>query len=324
MQTIVTLTLSPTLDKSTSVDRIFPEQKMRCASPAVEAGGGGINVSKALRNLGGDSVAVFPAGGPQGMMLRDMLTAGGVPCKVLETEQGTRESFIVVETTTNHQYRFGVPGAALREAEGLRCLEMIGNLSPRPGYLVASGSLPSGLPDDFYAHAARLARQLDAKFILDTSGEPLKLAVNEGVYLLKPNLGELSSLAGMESLEFDQVGEVARDVLNRSRCEVIVVSLGPSGALLVTRDGDELVPAPTVRKRSTVGAGDSMVAGMTYSLARGKTLREAVRYGVACGTAATMTPGTELCHRQDVDRLYAWINNPRRPIEPSRAGVHTR
>jgi 6-phosphofructokinase 2 len=135
---------------------------------------------------------------------------------------------------------------------------------------VASGSLPPGLPIDFFARIARTAKIMGAKFILDTSGEPLSLAANEGVYLLKPNLGELSNLAGVEAIETDGVEKYGRQIIEKGNCEVVVVSLGPGGAMLVTKDKSMHVPAPTVRKRSTVGAGDSMVAGMVLSLARGK------------------------------------------------------
>ena len=303
---IVTLTMNPSIDKSTSVDRIIPEQKMRCQNPKFEAGGGGINVSKAIRRLGGNSTAVFPAGGPSGQLLSDLLHQENVDCQAIAVQQWTRENFIVVETLTNSQFRFGMAGAELTAAEAQACLDAVE--AAKPAYLVASGSLPPGLPDDFFARVARLAKEMGAKFILDTSGEPLKLAANEGVFLLKPNLSELSRMVGVEALEMDQVDEAAAEIIGKGNCAVVVVSLGPLGALLVTKDGYEHAPAPTVHKKSTVGAGDSMVAGMTWSLAQGRTLREMVRMGVACGSAATMNPGTELFKATDVAKLYDWIN----------------
>lgn len=307
MKTIVTLTLNPAIDKSTTVNRIYPEQKLRCETPRFDAGGGGINVSKAIRRLGGESIAVFPVGGPAGQVLRNLVEQEGIVCKTVETRHWTRENFIVVEGSTNGQYRFGMPGPEISEAEANACLEIIRGMTPKPDYIVASGSLPPGLPPDYYARVARLAREMGARLVLDTSGEPLRLAANEGVFLLKPNIGELSKLAGEEELQMNMVDDAAAEIIRRGKCEVVVVSLGPSGALLVTADGYDHVPAPTVPKKSTVGAGDSMVGGMIYLLAQGKPLAEMVRHGVACGTAATMNPGTELFHKQDAEKLYKWI-----------------
>lgn len=309
MQSIVTLTLNPAIDKSTTVDRILPEHKLRCDTPKFEAGGGGINVSRAIHKLGGQSLAVFPSGGPSGLLLQSLLENEGVSCKSISTTHWTRENFIVVESSTNHQFRFGMPGPQLNEAEAKACIDAVLNLEPKPAYIVASGSLPPGLPANFFARIARAAREAGARFILDTSGEPLALAANEGVYLLKPNLGELSKLAGVNSVETDGVEKYARRIIEKGNCQVVVVSLGPRGAMLVTGSKSLHVPAPTVRKRSTVGAGDSMVAGMVLSLAQGKSLEEMVRYGVACGTAATMNAGTELCKKPDVEYLYEWISN---------------
>lgn len=309
MQSIVTLTLNPAIDKSTTVDHIVPEHKLRCENPKFEAGGGGINVSRAIRKLGGESLAVFPAGGHTGILLQNLLENEGVTCKTVPTTNWTRENFIVVESSTNHQYRFGMPGPRLSEPEGQACIDLFTSLPYKPDYIVASGSLPPGLPVDFFARIAKAAKQLGSRFVLDTSGEPLALAANEGVYLLKPNLGELSKLAGVESIETEGVIKHARLIIEKGNCEVVAVSLGPGGAMLVTREKALHVPAPTVRKRSTVGAGDSMVAGMVLSLARGRSLEEMIRFGVACGTAATMNAGTELCKRADAEYLYEWITN---------------
>ncbi len=302
---IVTLTLNPAIDKSTTIDRLVPEQKLRCANPKFEAGGGGVNVSKAIKKLGGETLAIFPIGGPSGQLLVDLLQKDDIYCEPVLTEQWTRENFIVVESSTNAQYRFGMPGPTLTEAEAHRCLDAI--KVAQPAYLVASGSLSPGLPEDFYARVAKVAKEINARLVLDTSGEPLRLAANEGVYLLKPNLGELSKMVGVESLEMDEVDEAASEIIKRGDCEIVVVSMGPNGALLVTKDGFEHIPAPTVLKKSTVGAGDSMVAGMTWMLAQGKTPREMARMGVACGSAATMNPGTELFKSDDVYKLHDWI-----------------
>lgn len=301
---ILTLTLNPSIDKSTSINGLVPEQKLRCAPPKYEPGGGGINVSRAIKKLGGNSTALFMAGGYTGQFFQELVAQEQLDYQTLLIEGATRENFIVVDTTTNQQYRFGMDGPNISENEYLAFLDKI-ELFSGLSYLVGSGSLAPNVPSNFYAEVAKICKQKSIKFILDTSGKALQEAANEGVYLLKPNLAELSALAGVSELQIDQVDEAALHIINKGNCEVVVVSLGAAGALLVSKDIVQHVPAPTVKKRSTVGAGDSMVAGMTLSLSQGRTLLETVRYGVACGSAATINVGTELCKLEDVERLYA-------------------
>jgi 6-phosphofructokinase 2 len=305
---IVTITMNPAVDKSTSINKLVPEKKMRCSELITEAGGGGINISKAIKELGGESLAVFPSGGMNGRLLENYLTKRQINFKSIPVEHDTRENIVVRETDTNSQYRFVMPGASLSEKEAQLCVDLVQQLQPRPSCIVASGSLPPGLPENFFGQLAKVVKHLNARFIIDTSGKPLQLAAKEGVYLLKPNLTELCALVGKEHLEVNEVDDAAMEVIQQGSCEVMVVSMGPSGALLVTRDGCEHIPTPTVKKQSTVGAGDSMVAGMVWMLEQGKSLSEMVRFGVACGTAATMNPGTQLFKKEDVYRLYDWIN----------------
>ena len=305
---IVTITMNPAIDKSTSINKLVPEKKMRCSELITEAGGGGINISKAIKELGGESLAVFPSGGMNGKLIENYLSGRQISFKSIPVAHETRENIVVRETDTNSQFRFVMPGASLTEKEAHACFELLQQLEPRPTCIVASGSLPPGLPDDFFGQLAKVVKKLNARYIIDTSGKPLQLAAKEGVYLLKPNLGELCALVGKEHLEVNEVDDAAMEVIKQGACEVMVVSMGPTGALLVTRDGCEHIPTPTVKKQSTVGAGDSMVAGMVWMLSQGKSISETVRFGVACGTAATMNPGTQLFKKEDVYRLYDWIN----------------
>ena len=302
---IVTLTVNPAVDKSTHIDRLIPEQKLRCDAPRFDAGGGGINVSKAIKRLGGKSTAIFTTGGPSGQVLRDLVSQEGIDCEVIQTEQWTRENFIVAETSTNAQYRFGMPGTALSEAETEAVLETL--RQSKAEYVVASGSLPPQMDVNFYEKVASISKEIGARLVLDTSGEPLRAACDEGVFLLKPNIGELEALVGAKDLQIDDVDDAARMLIGDGKCEVVIVSMGPKGAILVTKDLCEHVPAPPVQKRSTVGAGDSMVAGMTWALTQGLTYSEMIRWGVACGSAATMNEGTQLFLRADVERLLDWL-----------------
>jgi 6-phosphofructokinase 2 len=305
---IVTLTINPALDESSSVNRIVPDNKLRCDTPTYEAGGGGINVAKAIHRLGGSPVAVFTIGGPTGQRLHKLVKGEGVETIVIETKQWTRENFHILETSTGFQYRFGMPGTEMMPTEVRSVLETLQEFDPKPSYIIASGSLPPGVPEDFYGQIAAIAQKQGARFIADTSGDALKYATEKGVFMLKPNILELSQLVGVDKLELDEVDDAARALIIRGQCEVVVVSMGAMGAVLVTEDQVEHIPAPPVQPKSTVGAGDSMVAGIVWTLSQGKSLREAVRMGVACGSAATMNSGSELFKMQDVNRLMDWLN----------------
>lgn len=299
---IVSLTLNPALDKSTTVDNIKPESKLRCARPVFEAGGGGINVSRAIKKLGGDSLAIYMSGGPIGAMLDDKLQLEGVSAEILPIEGNTRENFTVVKTTTNEQFRFGMPGPIVLENEWKNSIDRIKNLTGCE-YLVASGSLPEGVPVDYYAQIAEVAKDKGIKVILDTSGESLRLAMEVGVHLIKPNINELRAFIGTDVITDDFLREAASQFINTGKTDLIIVSLGEVGAKLFSKDEEHHAIPPHRKKNSTVGAGDSMVAGTTMALLEKKPLKEVIKMGVACGTAATMNTGTGLCQPEDVRDL---------------------
>ena len=303
MEKIVTLTLNPAIDKSTTVQAIAPDKKLRCAKPKFEPGGGGVNVSRAIKKLGGNSTAIYLAGGYSGKFYEDLLNQEGINSCVITTKGQTRENLIVVDESANLQYRFGMPGPEINEDEWQNVNQILEG-SAGVEYIVASGSLPDGVPIDFFAKLAACAKRINAKLILDTSGEPLRNAVDDGVFMIKPNLGELSFLHGAEELQESDAINAAKDIINKGGCEAMVISKGASGAWLVTKNEVISSPAPTVKKRSTVGAGDSMVAGMVLALSHGWPWMDVLQYGIATGTATTMNPGTELCKKEDVERLY--------------------
>ncbi len=304
MQRIVTITMNPAVDKSADVRDVVAERKLRCKAPRREPGGGGINVARAIHKLGGTASAIFPAGGPTGEMLIGLLAAEDIDHQHIHTEVWTRENLTIYEESTERQYRFGMPGAALHASEWQACLARLEQGAP-PAYVVGSGSLPPGVPDDFYARASRAASSLGARFLLDTSGTPLKKAVADRVYLLKPNAREFAALTGEEFESEEQQERLARRLIADGHCEVLVLSLGAAGVLFATRDHLERVRSPSVPIRSKVGAGDSMMAALVLGLARQMNLRAAVCFGVAAGAAAVMTPGTELCRKDDVEQLHA-------------------
>ena len=307
MERIVTLTMNPSIDINSSVEHVIADRKLRCKPSSYEPGGGGINVSRAIRRLGGNSSALYPAGGTFGQMLQSLLDREGISHCPISIEESTRENLTILEESSGRQFRFGMPGPTLRDTEWKRCLGTLVALDLKPNYLVASGSLPPGTPEDFYAQLAQIVKGFGARLIVDTSGEPLRLASQAGVYLLKPNMNEMQSLAGREIHNEMDLEEAARELVEKGHSEVIIISLGAGGALMAFKDGCEHVRAPTVPIKSRVGAGDSMVGGIVLSLANGKSLGDAVRFGVAAGAAAVMTPGTELCRREDTERLYQQI-----------------
>lgn len=305
MPSIVTLTMNPAIDTSSTVDHVVPEHKLRRQAPRYDPGGGGLNVSRAIQKLGGSSLALYPAGGPTGQILRDLLDQEGLTHQLIPITGWMRENFTILEEASGQQYRFGMPGPTFHEAEWRQCLEVVADCAPPPDYLVGSGSLPPGIPDHFYAQLVRAVRDHGVRVVVDTSGAALRAAVQEGVYLIKPNLRELAQLAGSDLADETQQEAAAMTFVQEGRCEIVVVSLGAAGALLVHKEGCERIRSPTVPIQSKVGAGDSMTAGLVLSLARGLPIREAVRFGVAAGAAAVMTPGTELCRREDTERLFA-------------------
>lgn len=305
MSRIVTLTLNPAMDLSTSVARVEPTRKLRCSLPHYDPGGGGINVARVVQALGGDSVAIYPAGGPFGDMLERILADLGLPQVRVRIAGDTRESFTVDETGSGQQYRFALPGPVLSQAEQQACLDAIAALDPAPDYLVLSGSFPPGVEVSFFDRMAALARRLSARLVFDCSGEALQYAASRGgIHLLKPSLNELSTLMGRPIVGAAEQDAALRTLIAQGAAEIVVLSLGGEGAVLASKAGIERFPAMDVPVRSAVGAGDSMVGAIALALARGHSLHDAVRYGVAAGSATIMQPGTELCRVEDVERLF--------------------
>lgn len=305
MSRIVTLTLNPAMDLSTSVARVEPTRKLRCSLPHYDPGGGGINVARVVQALGGDSVAIYPAGGPFGDMLERILADLGLPQVRVRIAGDTRESFTVDETGSGQQYRFALPGPVLSVAEQQACLDAIAALDPAPDYLVLSGSFPPGVEVSFFDRMAALARRLSARLVFDCSGEALQYAASRGgIHLLKPSLNELSTLMGRPIVGAAEQDAALRTLIAQGAAEIVVLSLGGEGAVLASKAGIERFPAMDVPVRSAVGAGDSMVGAIALALARGRSLHDAVRYGVAAGSATIMQPGTELCRVEDVERLF--------------------
>lgn len=303
---IITVTFNPALDLNTSVEALLPERKLKCTAPVIEPGGGGINVARAINKLGGQALAIYPGGGDTGRIITQLLAAESVNAKMIHTKSMCRQNLIIVDRSSGKQYLFDMPGPTVSSAAYNACLNFI-RQADKIDYLVVSGSLPNGAPKDLFVKLASIACDKQAKMIVDTSGEHIQLAVRAGVYLIKPNLKELGLLTGREIISATDAEDAARQVLRRFACEVVIVSMGSNGALLVTKDQALRITPPPVTVLSTVGAGDSLVGGLVLWLAQGKPLADAVKYAVACGTAATITAGPELCNKADADRLFSLV-----------------
>jgi 6-phosphofructokinase 2 len=307
MPHVVTLTLNPALDVSTSTPAVEPAHKLRCAAPLIHPGGGGINVARVLTRLGGDVLALFPQGGVTGRMLHDLLDAEGVACEGVEIAGETRESFAVHEESSGREFRFVLPGPEMTAAELRACLARLEALLPGTVMVVASGSLPPGAPPDFYASVARMLAQRGVPLVLDTSGPALAAALQAGVHLIKPSLRELQELTGEPLADTSQRLAACRRLIERGATRLVALSLGPEGALLVSASEACQAPALEVHVASTIGAGDSFVGGLVQTMAAQGTLQDALRHAMATSAAALLAPGTSLCRPEDVAALLPQV-----------------
>lgn len=300
---ILTLTINPALDLYSRVENVYPGEKLRCEKAKLDPGGGGINVSRVIQRLGGETTALYTRGGYTGEVFHELLEKEGVKQDTVEVLGAVRQNIAITETSSGELYRFGFPGPALSESEYEDVLTKL-NLYKKADFWVASGSLPPGVPEDFYSRVAKKAREEGVKFVLDTSGKAYSGILKEGAYLVKPNINELQDLVGQKAQNEQEQKELLLGVLKDYPIKVIVLSLGAKGALLATGGKVKHFPAPEVVPISSIGAGDSMVAGMVYSLSRGEDIETAILYGLACGSATIKSPGTELLQKEDVEPLF--------------------
>lgn len=318
MTDVIALSMNPSIDLSTKVERVVPLRKLRSAPARRDPGGGGVNVARVVGRFGADVTAVYPIGGATGQMLRRLVDREGIRSLAIDIKGETREDFTVVERTTGNEFRFVLPGPHLTKREWQICLDAVAALRARSRFLVASGSLPPGVPKDFYGQVARLAKEMNLKMVLDASGAALEMALKEGVYLIKPNLNELTELIGAPLQDQDAWIKAGRSLVQAESAEVVALTLGDQGALLITRDQAWRARPLAVKAVSTVGAGDSFLGGLIWSLVSGHDLKEAFRYGNAAGSAALLAPGTALCHWEDTARLYRQVKvqtvSMRRPV----------
>lgn len=307
MTQILTITMNPALDVSTAVQEVRHTSKLRCEPMHRRAGGGGVNVARELHRLGADVLAFYTAGHSTGRILWSLLQQEGVSCHPHPVSGFARESFTVLEHSTGHEYRFVLPGPDLSTQEWQGALEEIGRLCQPQSLVVASGSLPPGVPQDFFARLARVVQAEQGSLVVDTSGEPLRAAIAAGVYMLKPSLHELRDASGQALPTLFEVRQVALDMVKRGRAKILVVSMGEMGALLATEHGAWYAPSLHVAVHSAVGAGDSFVAGMVWALAAQEGPVQAFAKGVACATATLQSLSSGLGDTAQVLELLAQV-----------------
>jgi 6-phosphofructokinase 2 len=307
--TTLTITLNPAIDKTFAVERIIPERKLVATEVRNFPGGGGINVARAICRLGGRARALWSCGGSTGTLLGALLDAESIAHEPLPIRASVRENLIAYDVSCDHHFRFGMPGPELADDERTNWIERVQKLGAASDFVVFSGSLPPDVPVDWYGDLIRAAPN-SARIVVDTKRAALVRALEIGVYLIKPNIHELEEIVGHD-LEGDaEIGRAAQELIERGAAEVVLVSLGRGGALVATTEGAQRLSAPSVKVRSKVGAGDSMVGGVLTALMSGCSVTEAARHGVAAGAAAVMSEGTDLCHREDAERLLARVEGP--------------
>ena len=294
MTNILTITMNPALDVSTAVEEVRHTSKLRCESMHRRAGGGGVNVARELHRLGADVVAFYTAGHTTGRMMWSLLQQEGVSCHPHPIAGSPRESFTVLEHSTGHEYRFVLPGPDISQEEWESALVEIGNLCQPKSLVVASGSLPPGVPVDFFARVARVVHAAQGSLIVDTSGEPLQAALDAGLFMVKPSLHELRDISGKPLTRLHAVRDAASALVASGRVQIMVVSMGEMGALMACPQGVWYAPPLHVVVHSAVGAGDSFVAGMVWALSAGEDPVQAFAKGVACATATLQSTGSGL------------------------------
>lgn len=300
---VVTLTINPALDKSATIVDMTPFDKLECHDITYHPGGGGINISRVLNRLKIESKCFFPFGGKTGEHLIELLQEDHIEVFATPIAVLTRENFAVFNNKTKLQYRFGMPTAAFSENEMVVLEKLINEQVLENDILVISGSLPKGLPVNYYSKIIQNLNAKNVKVIVDTSGPVFNEVLKNELFLIKPNQKELARLACKESLTKKEREAFALRMVADKTAKYVVVSLGKEGAFMAHEKGITYVKAPVISVKSTIGAGDSMVAGLIYGIIKNETPKNILRWGVACGVSATLSEGSDLAHKVNIDAV---------------------
>ena len=303
---ILTITLNPTVDFCTTAASIVPGPKLRCTEPQIDPGGGGINVARAIKLLGGQATALVAIGGATGAHLLQLLALEGVPTVAFQGPGETRQSMSVIDTSSGEQFRFVMPGPAWAEHDVPRALASVDQATNEDTLVVLSGSQPPGVAKDFPSILAEHVAGRGARLIVDTSGPALfHLAErpHDSLFVLRMDGAEGDELAGRPLKTREDTADFAQELIAKGVARIVIVARGADGSVMASADGAWHAISPPVDVVSTVGAGDSFVGGFTLSLASGDPVDECLRWGVAAASAAVTTEATRLCDRELTERL---------------------
>ena len=306
MQHILTIALNPALDSAAEVGSVIPDRKLRCVNPSLEPGGGGVNVSRAIALLGGGSTAFVALGGATGNMMAELLREAGLDLHRFNGPGLTRQSTAILETSTGRQFRFGQPGPDWPVAESARALTEIEALLEPDMIVVATGSLPPCVPDDFYVSLGQRVQAAGARMIVDTSGRAQKALLKKGhglAQVLRMDRHESELLAGAPLETLEAAARFAQSIAAEGLAELVILARGAEGSVFARAEGCFHCVSPKGRVVSKVGAGDSFVGGLALGLARGESFEAAGKLATAAAAAAVMTPGSQLCERATVEAL---------------------
>jgi 6-phosphofructokinase 2 len=294
---ILTVTLNPAIDLETTTPDMVPGEKLRCTEPQRDPGGGGINVARAIIQLGGRAEALVAARGPMGESLARMLAAHGVTMQSLPAPGEIRQNLSVIETSTGRQFRFIFPGPTWAP-EDLAALgdALIERVDPGD-WLVLSGSLPPGVTPEAQVGLVRRLAERGIEVVADTSGPALSALAGAatGLAVLRMDYAESETLAGHPLPRIADSADFAAGLVQAGAARIVILARGKEGSILVREGGRWFAPAADVPVVSRTGAGDSFVAGAVLALSRGLSLPEVLSQGCAAASAAVMTPATDLC-----------------------------
>ncbi len=298
---IVTLTINPTIDRVISVDRLAFEDRAYINSTRESAGGRGINASSVIHGFGGQTMAVLISGGEAGKRLEAHLNIDGLPFEVVPVENEIRTNLTITDRhglTVNLNEK----GPELSKAEVARVERAIKDMLDRASWLMVCGSIPPGVPDSFYGRLIAAARKKKVKTLLHADGESLRLGIEERPTVATPNQQEAERLLGRNLLTRTHYLEAAERIRSMGP-ESVVLSLGSRGAIGAFRDGMVEALPPRVDAVCPIGAGDALSAAYTWSMVRKKNSVDALRWGVAAGTASARLPGMTFATLQQTEEM---------------------
>ncbi len=298
---IYTITLNPALDRTLWIDKIRTDDANRIQKEEKFAGGKGIDVSRVLGHLGVPNHALGFLGGYVGMEVEGLLLQEGIYCDFTRIANDTRTNIILNVRETGQQISFNARGPEVRPAELTAFFQKLEQL-PAPEYVTISGSLPENLSPVIYARSIEILKRKGARVLLDSDGDNLRVGLTAEPAIIKPNLHELERLLNRTLTDLNEVLAAAEEIQQKG-VEIVLVSMGAKGILLVSAAEKLLAVPPKVHVVNTIGAGDSAVAGFVFAQIQKKSLTEALAYAVAAGTATTLQPGTALARPEHIREL---------------------